>query len=1269
MRFLRRALSIILRLMLLAVILLAILARTQFLHQLVRDQVVALVNSTYRGTLSIGRIQGSVWGSLRLDQVALSHQGKQIVSIPRLSLEYSLVPLLWRQVKLRIFVESPQIKVSRLANGQWNLLDALAEKVPASTKSTERALTIALTSVRVSNGHLQVLPSGAHGPNYRADEVKADMSLTLSSLGVAAKLHSLTATISGPKIPVLYTAVAADYAGVNSPPALRLRDLDLRTQQSTISLSGEVTLAQVPAVNVKLWLHRLAAADIRRLYPSSPLKPDLTGTVMFRGPETSLRTRITLNCGDARLDGIVNADLTQKSYPYAATLKLTDVNLQKIFSASSVAGLLNATVDAEGRGSDVLSSTAKIQLHGRKLSTRQYQLGALDLTGNTVNKNAHLVVKLAAPAGRLIAQANSQISFDPVYQVQFTAQHLDISKAGFNVKGPLTDLNFTTAIDGRGLKEGSLDTRVKLTIAPSRVGQVRVDRGFLLVHIAQDRADIEQLHAEAAKATLDVHGSAGLRANGPATITYRLRSPNIEDLLAVARTKGTGILSLNGTAVGSRSALSTRGTLELRSIRSAGYSLEQGLANYELAVTGSRAPSGKIKAVFTGLQAGPKLRSVVIALEAPAGRVHAATLNVEVIDLAGRRDLVSTHLVYQLPSISGQLTQLVLDLPTGTWHLVHPVNYQREREGFSLGRLKMRSGSRQLLMEGRVALAGEQDFMVELDRFDIGTLGPLAPRLRSVHGTVSARLRITGNAAAPLINFALQAVHLAVSSQPVGDLIATADYRSNEVSFDILIEQSASSRLTAKGSLPVSLHWNNGIRTRIGNTLDVAVNSTRLSLTELGNLFPDQLQHLQGNALVNLRLHGDLRQPEPNGSIELRDVAGKIVPLGITISEAQLIIGLEPSAVQIRVLRAVSGGGSISGNGFFGLAQYAPDRLSINLNFHQWPAINTDQYAARIGGYLSADGTVSNPRLQGQLEVLRGVIQPDISFLSATSDLSPDNTIQVIEPGEDVRTPTNRFPVANSPKLPPPAAPRQTSTFNSLAMKISVLIHRNTWIRHPNAAAELEGSLDVEKEPGGPIRLAGEIRTVRGWIDYYNRQFTLKTGIFSFTGGRKIDPSLDIDAEYRVTNYIVDLMVGGTASKPTLQLKSQPDLPQADILSLILFGKTMDALGQGQQASLQQQATKMATGIAAQQLGQAVASSMGLQQLGITLSQASSGGPALGIGRYLGENTYVSASQSIGGSRGQKISIQYFLLPWLSITTSSAADGSHEIDLNLVKQY
>jgi translocation and assembly module TamB len=232
-----------------------------------------------------------------------------------------------------------------------------------------------------------------------------------------------------------------------------------------------------------------------------------------------------------------------------------------------------------------------------------------------------------------------------------------------------------------------------------------------------------------------------------------------------------------------------------------------------------------------------------------------------------------------------------------------------------------------------------------------------------------------------------------------------------------------------------------------------------------------------------------------------------------------------------------------------------------------------------------------------------------------------------------------------------------------------VIIHRNTSIIHPDAFAELEGNLDVDKDPGGPVRVAGEIRTMRGWVNYYNRQFSVKTGIITFTGGRAIDPHLDIDAQYSVTDYTIDILVGGTARKPTLQLKSQPALAQADILALILFGKTTDSLGRGQQASLQQEATKMAAGVAARQIGQAVATSLGLQSMGLTVNDAGSSGRSVGIGRYLGENTYVSVSQPVGGGSGRIVSVQYFLLSWLSITTRSAADGSHEIDLNVVKQY
>jgi translocation and assembly module TamB len=149
-----------------------------------------------------------------------------------------------------------------------------------------------------------------------------------------------------------------------------------------------------------------------------------------------------------------------------------------------------------------------------------------------------------------------------------------------------------------------------------------------------------------------------------------------------------------------------------------------------------------------------------------------------------------------------------------------------------------------------------------------------------------------------------------------------------------------------------------------------------------------------------------------------------------------------------------------------------------------------------------------------------------------------------------------------------------------------------------------------------------------------------------------------------VSAYTIDVLVTGFASRPKLKLQSMPSLPQSDILSLLLFGKTSSSLGQGQSASLQQQAAQMAAGAAASTIGQSLASSLGLGELGIDVN--SSSGNGVGVGRYIGKNTYLSASQS---TTGRKVSIQYYIKRWISITTSTNADGSSEIFLNLIKQY
>ena len=94
---------------------------------------------------------------------------------------------------------------------------------------------------------------------------------------------------------------------------------------------------------------------------------------------------------------------------------------------------------------------------------------------------------------------------------------------------------------------------------------------------------------------------------------------------------------------------------------------------------------------------------------------------------------------------------------------------------------------------------------------------------------------------------------------------------------------------------------------------------------------------------------------------------------------------------------------------------------------------------------------------------------------------------------------------------------------------------------------------------------------------------------------------------------------------------------------------------------------QMAGGYAAGQIGRAVSQSLGLQDLGFELSGVSGGGGAVGFGRYLTGNTYISASEDV--VQGRKVSLQYYLLRWLSITTSTSSIGGSEVDLNLRQQY
>jgi translocation and assembly module TamB len=241
--------------------------------------------------------------------------------------------------------------------------------------------------------------------------------------------------------------------------------------------------------------------------------------------------------------------------------------------------------------------------------------------------------------------------------------------------------------------------------------------------------------------------------------------------------------------------------------------------------------------------------------------------------------------------------------------------------------------------------------------------------------------------------------------------------------------------------------------------------------------------------------------------------------------------------------------------------------------------------------------------------------------------------------------------------------------FKMLALDLDVRMPRNVWVRHPDAVAELRGQLRATKKSGEELQLVGTTEIIRGWAAFQGRRFDSSRGEIRFIGGGKIDPVLDIVAQHRLPQYTVDAVVGGTAEKPSLVLRSDPPLEQSEILSLLVFGKTTKDLSQGQQASLQQKALDITSGFAAANFGSAVVEALGLDALGLDLGDFNFSGGRVGYGRYIGRQTYVTVGQELAGERGQKATVEYQLSSDWKVESSTTSEGTSGVDVIWHKRY
>ena len=108
-----------------------------------------------------------------------------------------------------------------------------------------------------------------------------------------------------------------------------------------------------------------------------------------------------------------------------------------------------------------------------------------------------------------------------------------------------------------------------------------------------------------------------------------------------------------------------------------------------------------------------------------------------------------------------------------------------------------------------------------------------------------------------------------------------------------------------------------------------------------------------------------------------------------------------------------------------------------------------------------------------------------------------------------------------------------------------------------NAFAKLAGDVDLRlRGTLATPSLLGRVSITEGSAIIAGTRYELQRGDISFTNPVRIEPVIDLSATARVEDYDITLGLHGTPDKLAVTYRSDPPLPESDVVALLALGRT-----------------------------------------------------------------------------------------------------------------
>lgn len=395
-----------------------------------------------------------------------------------------------------------------------------------------------------------------------------------------------------------------------------------------------------------------------------------------------------------------------------------------------------------------------------------------------------------------------------------------------------------------------------------------------------------------------------------------------------------------------------------------------------------------------------------------------------------------------------------------------------------------------------------------------------------------------------------------------------------------------------------------------------------------------------------------LSAPCLNGVVRANSLTYENQIYGTKLTNMALSGRFTGSSFQIEKLTANAGTGTLSASGTVSLAaeQGYPMDVSVDMN--------NAQLARSSAVSASATGQLHLTKVANQTALLQGkIVLPETRY-----EIIRQGAAQVPElTGVRFKAPRRQRFTSDEPEKPTPGL------FSNIRLDLELSAPERLYVSGMGLESEWRANFRLTGTSAAPS-VTGDVELIRGTLGFASHNFELTEGRVTFTGGKTIDPLVQMTASDDIEDVTVNVNVAGRAYNPQVTFSSTPGLPQDEILSRILFGSSVTSISPIQAVQLAASLNSLrASGGGLSPMGK-LRSATGISRLRILSPDETTGrGTALAAGQYITDDIYVELITDARGFTATQLEIA--LTKWLSLLSQAGGSGTTSFNLRVRKNY